>query len=154
MGHAMEIAAERFTPVDADLIPTGEIKPVAGSGYDFSVMRPIYPDQRRALAYDINFALADGRRPQPRFAAKVLSASRDLAMEVWTTEPGLQFYDGHKLAVPVPGHDGQIYGARAGLCLEPQMFPDGPNEPGFPNPVLRPGEEYRQVTENRFIACR
>lgn len=152
-GHSMLVAATRYTPLDADLIPTGEVRSVAGSGYDFSSLRKIYPAGKGALSFDINFALAEGRRPNPEFAARVLSKSGDLSMEVWTTEPGLQFFDGHKLAVAVPGHDGETYGPRAGLCLEPQMFPNGPNEPGFPDCILRPGETYRQVTEYRFAAA-
>jgi aldose 1-epimerase len=152
-GHSLEIAAERFTPVDADLVPTGEIRSVAASGYDFRSARRIAKSVAEAVAYDVNFALADRRREVPQFAARVLSSSRDLGMEVWTTEPGLQLYDGHKLAVSVPGHDGEAYGARAGLCLEPQMFPNGPNEPGFPDPVLRPDDTYLQLTEYRFLAA-
>ncbi|KAB2850328.1 MAG: galactose mutarotase [Hyphomicrobiaceae bacterium] len=152
-GHVMEIAADKYTPVDADLIPTGEIRSVTGSGYDFTRPRSIGSSAFDAIAYDVNFVLAEKRRSAPQFAARVVSSKRDLAMEVWTTEPGLQFYDGHKLAVAVPGHDGQMYRARSGLCLEPQLFPNGPNEPGFPDSVLRPGDTYRQVTEYRFMAA-
>ena len=71
-------------------------------------------------------------------------------MEVWTTEPGVQAYDGFKVNLPVPGHDGATYGPNAGLCLEPQRFPDSPNLAHFPSTILRPGETYRQVTEYRF----
>ena len=150
-GHSMQIAADRYTPVDADLLPTGEIRSVEGTVYDFRDERQIARSAREAVAYDVNFALAGRRRDAPQFAARVLSSSRDLAMEVWTTEPGLQFFDGHKLGVAVPGHDGATYGPRAGLCLEPQVFPNAPNEPGFPDCILRPGETYRQVTEYRFL---
>jgi aldose 1-epimerase len=69
---------------------------------------------------------------------------------VWATEPGLQVYDGWMTDVPVPGLDGQRYGAYAGMCLEPQRFPDGPNRPHFPDPILRPGQVYRQISEYRF----
>jgi aldose 1-epimerase len=73
-------------------------------------------------------------------------------MEVWTTEPGLQFYDGWMTDVPVPGLDGRPYGAYTGVCLEPQFFPDSPNRPHFPSAILRPGQAYRQITEYRFAA--
>jgi aldose 1-epimerase len=71
-------------------------------------------------------------------------------MEVWTTEPGLQFYAGHKVAREVPGLEGRQYGAFAGVCLEPQIWPDSPNHPYFPQAVLRPGEAYRQISEYHF----
>jgi aldose 1-epimerase len=71
-------------------------------------------------------------------------------MTTYSTEPGVQFYDGAKLKVPVPGSNGRLYGANAGLCLEPQLFPDTPNQPAFGSAVLQPGETYRQITEYRF----
>jgi len=146
-GHALEVAAARYTPVDADLIPTGEIAAVAGTPLDFRVPRPV----GEAHGLDHNFVL-DGHRPGAfAFAARVAAA--DLTLEVWTDQPGLQVYDGAYLADAGPvGLDGARQFPNAGLCLEPQSFPDGPNKPHFPSPVLRPGEIYRQVTEYRFTA--
>jgi aldose 1-epimerase len=83
-------------------------------------------------------------------AATVASRANGLEMELWTTEPGLQFYDGHKLTIPVPGLGGATYGPRSGLCLEPQRFPDGPNRRHFPPCILEPGQVSRQVSELRF----
>jgi aldose 1-epimerase len=83
-------------------------------------------------------------------AGTFASARSGVSLEVWTTEPGLQFYDGWMTDVPVPGLDGQRYGANAGVCLEAQHFPDSPNQPHFPSAILRPGRAYRQITEYRF----
>ena len=84
------------------------------------------------------------------FAARLMAPDRSLAMEIWTSEPGLQFYDGGYLRPAQPGFDGLSLSPHAGLCLEPGKFPDGPNHPDFPSPVLRPGETYRQLSEFRF----
>jgi aldose 1-epimerase len=86
-------------------------------------------------------------------AATLASAVSGVTMEVWTTELGLQFYNGWMLDVPVPGLSGHPYGANAGLCLEPQFFPDSPNRPHFPFTFLRPGSAYRQITEYRFASA-
>jgi aldose 1-epimerase len=140
LDHRLQVAASRFTPVDADLVPTGEIADVAGGPYDFRRPRRLADGPR----LDLNFVLdggaaADGLHP----AASV--AADGLVLTCRTTAPGLQVYDGGGLPVPFFPH--------AGLCLEPQTFPDGPNRPNFPSPVLRPGETYRQVTEYRFTAA-
>ncbi|MCW2309816.1 aldose epimerase family protein [Rhodobium gokarnense] len=142
-GHRLEIAAESYTPVDDKMVPTGEVAPVAGTPYDFR--------QARALAgtrLDTNFCLADARRKDPQFAAKVTAG--ELAMSVMTTEPGLQVYTGEGVGPPVPGLDGRRYGPRGGLCLEPQVWPDAPNHEGFPSAVLRPGSVYRHITQYVF----
>ena len=154
LDHDLQVAADFVTPVDGDLIPTGEIAAVAGTAFDFRVARPIrFPGKEGApFLYDHNFCLTSPR-PAPgglRHAATLQSRRNGLSLAVHTTEPGLQVYDGHKIAVPVPGLDGTLYGASAGLCLEAQRWPDSPNRPHFTDPVLRPGEIYRQVTEYRF----
>lgn len=147
----VEIAADRYTPLDASLIPTGEIRPVDGTPYDFRSLRTIRLETAEGpFAYDINYVLAPGPRDSPHFAARVISARGDIAMEVRTTEPGLQLYTAAGLDTPVPGLTGMRYGAFAGLCLEPQRFPDSPNHAGFTDTTLRPGEIYRQITEYRF----
>jgi aldose 1-epimerase len=156
--HEMTIAADFITPTDRELIPTGEITAVARTPYDFRTARPIrhVPKGEAApFGYDVNFVL---RRSQIEnagglalaHAARVASRRNGLALEVWTTEPGLQVYDCHNMSFPAPGHGGRRYGAGAGLALEAQLFPDSPNHAHFPSAVLRPGEIYRQRTEYRF----
>jgi len=149
-GHRLTIAADAITETDARLVPTGRLRPVAGTPWDFRSGRLIgAPD---AVAYDANFALAEARADAPRFAAR-LEGARGVAMEVWTTEPGLQLYDAATMSIPVSGLEGRVYGPQAGLCLEAQAWPDAPNRPEFPSIVLRPGETYRQITELRFTAA-
>ena len=148
-GHELVIDADRFTPVDAELIPTGELIGVAGTPFDFRTPRAIGArieendaQLRLAGGYDHNFVL---NKPAPDAlsrAAIVSEPKSGRAMEVWTTEPGLQVYSGNSLAAPSK--------RRSGLCLEPQHFPNTPNEPRFPSTILRPGEEYRSRTEFRF----
>jgi len=162
LDHTLRVEADFYTPVDADLIPTGEVRAVAGTPFDFREARPVRLDDPAGgcrFRYDNNFVLRRGRldesgivhRPLAHAATFASPRSR-LSLEVWTTEPGIQVYDGFKTNLSVPGHDGRIYGPSSGLCLEPQKFPDGPNRPHFPDTILRPGEVYRQVTEYRFLA--
>ncbi|MCJ8144399.1 galactose mutarotase [Ancylobacter sp. A5.8] len=144
----VEIAAASYTPVDELKIPTGEIAPVAGTAFDFRRPRRLDADP---AAYDMNFVL-DGTAggAEPRFAARARSSVTGRTMEVWTTEPGLQMYDGQYLVTTAHGLGGLTHGPHAGICFEAQNFPDAVNQPGFPSPWLRPGETYRQVTEYRF----
>lgn len=155
----LELAADFYTPVDDDLIPSGEIRSVAGTPFDFRAARAIRREKPGGgrFWYDNNWVLRRERlepsgiaqRPLAH-AATMRSGLSGVSMEVWTTEPGVQFYDGFKTNVPVAGHDGVMYGPNSGLCLEPQVFPDSPNHAHFPDATLRPGEVYRQVTEYRF----
>ncbi|HEX2135258.1 MAG TPA: aldose epimerase family protein [Microvirga sp.] len=147
--HHLMIESDHVTPTRADLIPTGEVRSVEGTPYDFRTLRPIGGAQAMGTAYDVNYALRT-RSADVAHAATLLSRSSGVAMELWTTEPGLQFYDGHLLDIPVPGLGGARYTTRAGLCLEPQRFPDGPNKAHFPPCILEPGEISRQVSELRF----
>ena len=162
LDHNLHLAADFYTPTDAELIPTGEVRAVAGTPYDFRASRPVrFADETgQPFRYDTNFALrrdrlapsgVDGR--MLAHAATLVSGASGVAMEVWTTELGLQFYNGWMLDVPVPGLSGHPYGAHAGLCLEPQYFPDSPNRPHFPFTFLRPGSAYRQITEYRFASA-
>lgn len=152
LDHDLQIAAAFMTPVDDDLIPTGEILAVVETPFDFRTPRPIrMTDAAGALVhYDHNFVLAGHALPL-RPAALVRSLRNGLQLEVTTTEPALQFYDAAKLQIPVSGLGGALYGPRAGLCLEAQLFPDSPNRAHFSSAVLRPGEVYRQVTHYRFF---
>ena len=155
LDHELQIAAAHYTPVDADLITTGEVLAVAGTPFDFRTPRPIrFPGGDSPFAYDHNWVLAGAHLApgQLRHALSLRSAKSGVAMEVHTTEPGIQVYTGSKLDVPVPGLGGARYGAFGGVAIEPQVFPDSPNKLHFPDPTLRPGEVYRQVTEYAFRA--
>jgi aldose 1-epimerase len=152
LDHELQIAAGYVTPTDDELIPTGEVHSVAGTPYDFRSARPIRAAMgEKAVDYDINYVLSGPRGPLNR-AATLASRESGVALELWTTEPGIQFYGGHKLDVPSGALGGATYGRHGGLCLEPQRFPDGPNKPHFPPCILRPGEVSRQVSEVRFSA--
>ena len=149
LDHEVTLTADFYTPADAELIPTGEIRSVAGTPYDFRAARPVR--NPAGTAYDTNFVAAsvlgpDGLAP----VARVRSPVNGLTLTLFSDQPGVQFYDAAKLSVPVPGLDGARYGAHAGLCLEPQAFPDSPNRRHFTDTVLRPGAIYRHVSEFRF----
>lgn len=151
LDHTLEIAAETYLPVGEDLIPSGDIRNVSWTPFDFQDGRRL---RRKAgeedVIYDHNFCLAIAPRETVEFAAALESKSGDRRMEVWTTEPGLQLYDGGKLNVPVPGLNGRTYGAHAGLCLETQRWPDSINQKSFTGVLLTPSETYNHVTEFRF----
>ncbi|HZB63183.1 MAG TPA: aldose epimerase family protein [Microvirga sp.] len=149
--HHLMIEGDFITPTRSDLIPTGEIRGVTDTDYDFTSLRPIGAAQlmQRRVPYDINYVLR-GKAGELHRAATLKSLRSGVSMELWTTEPGLQFYDGHLINMPVTGLNGTPYGPHAGLCLEPQRFPDGPNKAHFPLSILEPGLVSRQVSELRF----
>ncbi|MCP4317313.1 MAG: galactose mutarotase [Hyphomicrobiales bacterium] len=150
LDHELMIAADRYLPVDTDQIPVGEVLPVVQTPFDFREMRPVrHAEGDGQFAYDHNYCLSD-MRVTKRAVAQVRSLKSGIAMQVRTGEPGLQFYCGFKIATPVAGLDGQRYGACAGLCLESQIWPDSPNQNGFPSAVLRPGEQLHQATDYIF----
>jgi aldose 1-epimerase len=158
LGHQLELAADRFTPIDAGLIPTGELRGVAGTPFDFRQSTAIGAridgsDEQLGLGqgYDHNFVLTR-RGEGPELAARVTEPKSGRMMEVLTTEPGVQFYTGNFLDGSLKGKGGKVYGRRSGLCLETQHFPDSPNKPGFPSVVLRPGQRYQSTTIYRFRA--
>jgi aldose 1-epimerase len=148
--HQLMIAADFMTPTHSDLIPTGAIKSVADTAYDFRAQRPIGAAQllQGRTSYDTNYVLRGSGTLS--HAATLASMRSGIAMALWTTEPGLQFYDGHMIHIPVAGLGGARYGAHAGLCLEPQRFPDGPNKAHFPHTILEPGRTSCQASEYRF----
>jgi aldose 1-epimerase len=148
--HELEICAESRTPVDAGKIPTGAITGIAGTAWDFRLARAIRSDTR----YDDNFVAGSAPVEEPRRVATLTGAVHGIRLDLLSTEPGLQFYDGSGLSVAEPGFDGRAYGPYAGAALEPQLFPDSPNHPDFPNAILRPGEQYRQHTIYRFSQAR
>ena len=160
MDHQLTLAASAYTPVDEGLIPTGEIRPVEGTPFDFRTPRSIGdrvrdardPQIRIGRGYDHNFVRDDGRTDVPTLAARVADPSSGRVMELLTTEPGLQFYSGNFLTGELIGRNGVAYRQGQGLCLEPQNFPDAPNQPAFPSARLNPGETWRHHTIWRFSA--
>jgi aldose 1-epimerase len=156
LGHEMTIAADRFTPIDSNFIPTGELSDVKGTPLDFTKPMPIgsrihdnNEQLRFGLGYDHNFVL---NKPAGTFglAARVFEPTSGREMEVFTAEPGLQFYTGNFLDGHHIGKGGKPYKYRYGFCLETQHYPDSPNKPTFPSTVLRPGERYTTSTVYRF----
>lgn len=152
LGHLMTISADRFTPVDEGLIPTGELKSVKDTPMDFTVPKAIGERINRVKGgYDHNYVLNDWDGSLKR-AAKVVEPVSGRVMEVWTTEPGLQFYTGNFLDGTITGKNGKVYHKHYGFCLETQHFPDSPNKPEFPLTILKPGEKYTHTTIYRFVA--
>jgi aldose 1-epimerase len=149
--HELTLHADSFTPVSEDLIPTGEIAPVAGTPMDFRNGRAIGSEIRSIGGYDHNFVLNDWDGSL-RSAARLYEPVSGRGLEILTTQPGMQFYSGNFLDGSFIGKNGFAYVKYAALCLEPQHFPDAPNHPNFPSTVLRPGEEYRQSNVLRFSA--
>lgn len=143
--HLLRIAADHYLPVDDDLIPTGEIHPVVGTGFDFR--RDRCPDPAHPL--DHNFCLSPARGPL-RPVAWLRNPANSVSMELRTTEPGLQVYSGARVNVDVAGLTGAPMRAHAGIAMEPQVWPDANHHPAFPQAVLRPGEQYRQHTQYVF----
>ena len=150
--------AKNYTPADDTLIPTGKIAPVAGTPFDFTTPKAIGKDLKAAggdpVGYDLNFVLDKGATDRPELAARVTEPKTGRTLEVYTTEPGLQFYSGNFLDGKQVGKGGVKYGKHAGFCLETQHFPDSPNRLEFPSTVLRPGEIYRTSTVHRFMTDR
>ncbi len=156
LGHRLRLEADSFTPVDETLIPTGELRPVEGTPFDFREPTAIGariddpdPQLERGGGYDHNFVVR-GAAGELRRAARVVEPGSGRVLEVLTTEPGVQVYTGNFLDGSVVGKSGTPYGRREGFCLETQHYPDSPNHPDFPSVVLRPGETYEQTTIFRF----
>jgi aldose 1-epimerase len=154
--HELMIKASRFTPVDKSLIPTGELRPVAGTPFDFqkptTIGARVEQDDEQlkfGRGYDHNWVL-DHQGNDLELAATVYEATSGRFMEVLTTEPGLQFYCGNLLGGTKKGKGSTVYQPRTGFCLETQHFPDSPNHPVFPTTELRPGQKYTQTTVYRF----
>jgi len=147
LDHEVQIFAEYYTPTDGDNVPTGEILSVAGTDYDLRARRPIRNVKNGVrFTYDINYVVNRSKTGQVSRHAALRSPKNGVTLSVSSTEPGLQFYDGYSMNVPVPGLGGRRYGASAGCCFEAQFFPDSPNHPNFPSAILRPGGTYRQST--------
>jgi aldose 1-epimerase len=154
--HRLTLDADRFTPVDAGLIPTGELRAVAGTPFDFrksiAIGARIGADEEQlklAKGYDHNWVLNEGGEGL-KLAARVEDPSSGRTLEVRTTQPGVQFYTGNFLDGSMKGKGGKVYGRRSGFCLETQHFPDSPNKPAFPSTELKPGQTFRSTTVFRF----
>ncbi|MGV3614054.1 MAG: aldose epimerase family protein [Fimbriimonas sp.] len=151
LGHVVQIEADEYTPVDETLIPTGEIASVAGTPIDFTSPKPLGQDLAAMGGYDHNLVLR-GKDGSLARAATIAEPETGRRIEVWTTEPGMQFYSGNFLDGAVRGKRGTVYGRHHAFCLETQHYPDSVNHENFPSTILRPGETYRTTTEYRFSA--
>ena len=147
MEHTMQISADNFTPYNAGMIPTGELRPVAGTPFDFRQPHTIGERHeadddylKYGAGYDINWAVNDWDGTTLRHACTLASAVTGRKLEVWTTEPGMQVYDGYYLPA-----------RNSGVALETQHFPDSPNKPEFPTTLVQPGQTLRTTTEYRFL---
>jgi aldose 1-epimerase len=156
LSHILTLNAARFTPTDAGSIPTGELKAVAGTPFDFlkpTVIGKRINEQDQQLqfggGYDHNF-IVNGKAGTLRSAATVYEPTSGRVLEVWTTEPGVQFYTGNFLDGTLTGKSGKVYQKRFGFCLETQHYPDSPNHPAFPTTTLKKGATYRSTTVYRF----
>lgn len=147
LDHRLRIDAARYLETDDDFIAGGEPVPVDGTRFDWREARRIGVDGEQPV-WDHNYCVAGARREPTEVAC--VEGPTGLSMTIASTEPGLQFYAGHKIATETPGLDGIGYGPRSGLCLETQCWPDAPNNPSYPSIVLRPGETYRQHTSHAF----
>ena len=160
LGHRLVLRANSFIPTDAGSIPTGEIRNVAGTPFDFlkanSIGARINNDDEQLKfgnGYDHTWVI-NGRMGTLRPAAIVFEVNSGREMEVWTTEPGVQFYTGNFLDAAIIGKSGKPYPRRSGFCLETQHYPDSPNKPNFPTTTLRKGAVYRSTTIYRFSGRR
>jgi aldose 1-epimerase len=160
LAHVLTLDADRYTPVDATLIPLGTLAPVAGTPFDFrkpvAIGARIDADDeqiRRGGGYDHNFVI-NRSGPGLVHTARVVDPASGRTMDVETTEPGVQFYSGNFLDGSVVGKGGTAYKRRSGLCLETQHYPDSPNQPSFPSTILRPGQEYKSKTVLTFGVAR
>ena len=157
LGHVVTLNAARFTPVDSTLIPTGTIASVNGTPFDFRAPTRIGArigqndaQLRHGLGYDHNLVLERNPGDTLTLAARVVEPSSGRVMEIYTTEPGLQFYSGNFLHGTLHGKGGVVYRHRYGFAMETQHFPDSPNQTAFPSTILRPGQQYRSRTVYKF----
>jgi aldose 1-epimerase len=158
LNDQLTIFASRFTPVDAGLIPTGELRPVEGTPFDFRKPTAIgahindeNEQLKRAKGYDVNLVLDAKSEGKPKLGARVVDPKTGRILEVWTTEPAIQFYTANSLDGSAHGK-GKTYQFHSELCLETQHFPDSPNHANFPSTVLRPGDPFHSETIYRFYA--
>jgi aldose 1-epimerase len=157
LGHVLTIESSAIVPVDSTLIPTGSLMPVAGTPFDFRSPTAIgarIEDKHQQIqfgkGYDHTFVLDGARQNGVAHAAHVAEPTTGRTLDVYTTEPGVQFYSGNFLDGTITGKRGRVYGHRSGLALETHHYPDSPNRPNFPSTILRPGQTYRTHTVYKF----
>ena len=150
LGHELMLVADNYTPVDETLIPTGEIKSVKGTAMDFTTVKTIGSRiDQVASGYDHNYVL-NNKDGKLALAGQLYEPVSGRALDIYTTEPGIQFYSGNFLDGSITGKGGRVYKKYSGLCLETQHFPDSPNKPDFPSVVLKAGEMYGYQTVHKF----
>lgn len=161
LDHTLHLIADTYTPVDKGLIPTGELRPVAGTPFDFSKARRVgelidNDDEQIKFGggYDHNFVFSRAANGTMRLAGRVTDPASGRIMDVTTTEPAVQFYTGNFLDGSIKGRGGKSYVKRSALCLETQHYPDSPNKPDFPSVVLRPGQTYTSSTQYTFSVAK
>ena len=154
LDHKVKLYADKYTPTDDTLIPTGKIEPVKGTPYDFTTLTAIGARIKeltgKPQGYDLNYVHAMKKSAEPELIATVTDSTSGRTMDVLTTQPGVQFYTGNFLDSTNKGKDGTTYSQYEGFCLEAQFFPDSPNQASFPSITLKPGETYTQTTVYRF----
>ncbi|HET9239949.1 MAG TPA: aldose epimerase family protein [Oligoflexus sp.] len=154
LDHELMLAADHFTPVDATLIPTGAITSVQGTPMDFTkpatIGSRIHQLQGEPGGYDHNYVLADKTSPM-KLAARARGPQSGRILEIWTKQPGVQFYSGNFLDGSITGKHGRVYQKHAAFCLETQHFPDSVHHPNFPSTILRPGEVFGSSTVHKFL---
>lgn len=157
LNHRLQIFANQFTPIDSTLIPTGKLEDVKGTPLDFSQLKPIGKDINEkndqltfGKGYDFNFVLSGQKEDGYNLACKMIGDKTGIVMEILTDQPGLQFYSGNFMAGRTTLSNGVKDSYRTAVALEPQHFPDSPNQPGFPTTVLNPGEKYQSTSVYRF----
>ena len=155
--HELTLHADRFTPIDSTLIPTGDLRAVKSTPFDFTSATPIgaridQDDEQLKFGkgYDHNWTLNGGKGTAPVLAAEVYEPESGRLLQILTTEPGIQFYSGNFLDGNIRGKSGMPYNHRSAFCLETQHFPDSPNHPNFPSTVLKPGQSFHSVTIYKF----
>jgi len=156
--HILQLNASKFTPVDSTLIPTGKLEPVAGTPFDFTKPEKIgsrIDDKNQQLiygkGYDHNFVLDASKEKGEHLAATVVGDKSGIEMQVYTDQPGIQFYGGNFMEGGDKGKSGKPYEHRTAMCLETQHFPDSPNQPQFPTTTLKAGETFNSVTSYQFV---
>jgi len=157
LSHEVYLNADKFTPVDSTLVPTGELKPVEGTSFDFRTPTTIgarigQDDEQLKFGkgYDHNWVI-NHPKGELGLDARVTEPTIGRVLEVWSTEPGLQFYSGNFLDGTITGKSGQLYPYRGAIAMEPQHYPDSPNHPNFPSVVLHPGETYHNTIIYKFL---
>ncbi len=150
LDHELKLLADKYTPTDDSLAPTGKIEPVKGTPFDFTTATKIGARIKEIKAdpvgYDLNYAHGTKREEKPKLVATVTEPTSGRVLEVLTTEPGIQFYSGNFLDGKVTGKGGAVYKQYQAFCLEDQFFPDSPNQKDFPSVVLKPGDTYTHAT--------